>query len=68
MNHRFLVETSLDAVAWTQLIDRRGATRSDGVRNDIFPPGTIARYVRITLSSPLPALAEVELQGLIANR
>jgi hypothetical protein len=68
VNHRFVVATSLDGAAWRESVDRRGTTRSDAVRNDVFPPGTMARFVRITLDSPSPSLAEVELQGVIANR
>jgi hypothetical protein len=51
------------------VINRTDTTNARATRNDIFPPATTARYVRISFveSSPPPALAEVELQGVIAR-
>ncbi len=71
-NYRYQVETSVDLAAWTMAIDRTGSVRVDPVRNDVFDPGTVARYVRVTLTA-VPAdgptgIAEVEVHGILQTR
>jgi beta-galactosidase len=64
---RFVGEVSVDGQKWTNVIDR---TRSENVRaerNDVFPPGTVARYARFTFIDP-PNLCEVEIQGILSVR
>jgi hypothetical protein len=71
-NYRFLVELSSDAINWSGAIDRRDASEVCRERNEIFPPGAIARYVQIRFSD-LPNgcranLAEVEIQGVLSPK
>jgi hypothetical protein len=63
---RFVAEASPDAQQWSTVIDRNQSENTRAERNDVFPPGTIARYVRLNFFDP-PKLAEVELQAVIAN-
>jgi hypothetical protein len=71
-NYRFAVESSQDASAWTTVIDRTMSARTDRIRNDVFPPGTVARFVKLTLTSiPNDApsgLCEMEVQGVLSLR
>lgn len=71
-NHRFRIETSLDARSWTVAIDRSQTVRTDRVRNDVFPPGTISRFVRLSFSAAAPdppiGLGEMEVQGVLSVR
>jgi hypothetical protein len=66
---RYFVATSMDAQHWTYPIKRLTTTEDRPSRTEIFPPATIARYVRIDFpAGPYhPALAEVELHGIIAR-
>jgi hypothetical protein len=70
-NYRYQVEVSLDDVDWTLAIDRTETVRIDAVRNDIFDPGTVARYVRITFTAvppeARPHLCEIELHGVLSG-
>jgi beta-galactosidase len=71
-NYRYRVELSMDGAQWAAAIDRTGTQRLDAVRNDIFDPGAVARYVRITFTA-IPAgaranLREAELYGVLSNR
>ena len=71
-NIRFIVELSNDAQAWTTAIDRRETQNTRAERQDIFPPGAIARFVRIRFMH-LPAggrgkLCEVEIFGILSVR
>jgi hypothetical protein len=71
-NYRFRIETSMDAANWILSIDRTQTSRTDAIRNDIFEPGTVARYVRMTLTS-LPQgaranLCELELLGVLSSK
>jgi hypothetical protein len=68
-NWRFRVTTSVDGKTFADAIDRAGTTSDKPVRNDFFPPGTVARYVRLTYVS-IPAggaaaLAEFEAMGVL---
>ena len=69
-NHRFIVETSEDQQTWVTRIDRSQTVRTDAIRNDVFDPGTVARYVRVTFtnSNVLPNLAEIEILGILSVR
>jgi Glycosyl hydrolases family 2, TIM barrel domain/Glycosyl hydrolases family 2/Glycosyl hydrolases family 2, sugar binding domain/F5/8 type C domain len=72
LNWRFLVEFSLDAKSWTLAVDRSDTMRIDAIRNEITPPGSLARYVRINFPS-LPAntpasLCEAEVYGVLSVR
>src|SRR5262249_21163994 len=66
-NHRYLIETSENGAQWVKRIDRTTSTRTDAVRNDIFDPGTIARYVRATFESRVN-LCELEIHGVLSVR
>jgi hypothetical protein len=69
-NYRFVVEVSRNATDWSLAIDRNQTVRTDPIRNDVFDPGTIARYVRLTFTAIPPGavanLAELEIHGLIS--
>jgi hypothetical protein len=70
-NHRFVVELSSDRETWSTGIDRSQTVNTKAVRNDVFNPGAVARYVRIRfVSAPqaIPNLAEVELLGILSVR
>jgi beta-galactosidase len=71
-NYRYRVELSMDGAQWTLAIDRTRTERVDVVRNDIFDPGAVARYVRITFTAIPPgaraSLREAELYGVLSNR
>jgi hypothetical protein len=66
------VDTSLDYQSWTPAIDRTQSVRVDPVRNDVFDPGTVARYVRVTLTAVPPdapaGVAEIEAYGILQTR
>jgi len=69
---RYVIETSLNANEWTMAADRRPTNRTDRIRDDIYPPACVARYVRIMFEpspDPLPiAIAEFELFGILSLR
>jgi hypothetical protein len=71
-NYRFNIETSDDAACWALVVDRRETVNTAAVRNDIFPPGAVARYVRVTFThvpdGARANLAEIELLGVLAPR
>ena len=71
-NFRFVVELSNDAESWTTAIDRSATDNTRCVRNDIFSPGAIARYVRIRFVYVPPEaranLCEVEVYGILSVR
>ncbi|HSV13492.1 MAG TPA: glycoside hydrolase family 2 TIM barrel-domain containing protein [Tepidisphaeraceae bacterium] len=71
-SYRFYVEISNDGAKWTMAIDRRQSVRTDAVRNDIFDPDTVARYVRVTFSEVgsrgRAHLCELELHGVLSLR
>jgi hypothetical protein len=71
-NYRFVVETSNDANAWATAIDRSGTVNTKAVRNDVFDPGSIARYVRIRFVHIPPgeqaSLRDVQLLGVLSVR
>ena len=71
-NYRYAVAISTDYQTWTPAIDRTQSVRVDPVRNDVFDPGTVARYVRVTLTA-VPAdapagVAGVEVHGILQTR
>lgn len=71
-NQRFVVALSHDRQAWATAIDRSNTINTKAVRNDVFDPGAIARYVRITFAHVPPGeaanLREVELFGILSVR
>jgi hypothetical protein len=71
-NYRYRVELSMDGAQWAVAIDRTRTERVDAARNDIFDPGSLARYVRITFTAipagARPNLREVELYGVLSAR
>ncbi len=71
-NWRFKIETSNNRADWNLTIDRTNSPRTDSVRSDVFDPGTVARYVRMTFTGLPPgspaALTEIELQGVLSTR
>lgn len=69
-NARYLLQTSNDRQSWGTAIDRRGTVRTDAVRNDVFDPGTVARYVKICFArhAERVGLRAIELQGILSVR
>ena len=65
---RFVVEASTDAQTWSIVIDRRQSENTRAERNDVFPPGLVARYVRLSFADDDPRLGEVEIQGILSVR
>lgn len=71
-NYRFVIDRSTEGVEWTRAIDRRETINSASKREDVFPPGTIARHVRLTFHA-IPAgqranLADLKLFGILSVR
>jgi len=71
-NFRYVVDTSSDRVNWKREIDRSGSVRTDPTRHDVFDPGTVARYVRVTIVA-MPEgkranVAEIEIHGVLSLR
>jgi hypothetical protein len=71
-NWRFRVELSNDAKAYAIAIDRSTSVNSKAVRNDVFDPGSIARYVRVRFTQVPPgepaSLRELKLFGVLSVR
>jgi beta-galactosidase len=71
-NRRFMVERSEDARAWMLEIDRRQSVNESAERIDVFNPGVVARYLRLTFTHVPPGrhagLAEVELFGILSAK
>jgi hypothetical protein len=67
-NWRFTIETSIDGAEWERAVDRSETASTTAVRNDIYPPGAVARYVRIAFATPQAAVAEVEVFGVLSVR
>jgi hypothetical protein len=67
-NWRFTIEISQDGTNWMLAIDRRETLSTTAVRNDIYPPGGVARYVRVSFVTPKASVAEVEVFGILSVR
>jgi hypothetical protein len=71
-NYRFIVEMSNDSQSWQAAIDRSATVNTKPVRNDVFDPGSTARYVRIRFTHVPPGeianLGEIELLGMLSVR
>ncbi|HEV2293092.1 MAG TPA: glycoside hydrolase family 2 TIM barrel-domain containing protein [Tepidisphaeraceae bacterium] len=81
-NWRYTIDLSTDGATWSCAVDQSETTSIKQVRHDIYPPGAVARYVRLTFvttrtseqtseqtsSQPPPALAEVQLFGILSVR
>ncbi|MDT5323803.1 MAG: beta-galactosidase [Mycobacterium sp.] len=69
-NYRFRIEISEDGKAWTPAVDRSESVNTAPIREDIYPPGATARYVRLTFTSLPPgvraSICEVEVYGVLA--
>jgi beta-galactosidase len=69
-NYRYKIDVSLDGADWTLAVDRTQTVRTDAVRQDVFDPGTVARYVRVTFTAVPPSarahLCELELHGVLS--
>jgi hypothetical protein len=65
-NSRYQVDVSSDGAEWSGAVDRTRSIRTDPIRNDIFEPGTVCRYVRVIFTSEPPAhLCEIEVFGVL---
>ncbi|MEO6435516.1 MAG: discoidin domain-containing protein, partial [Tepidisphaeraceae bacterium] len=68
-NWRFVIDLSQDGAIWTRAVDQSATENTAAVRNDIFPPGAVARYLRVTWTSvpsgQCAAVAEVEVFGVL---
>jgi hypothetical protein len=67
-NCRFTIEISQDGTSWMLAVDRRETISTTAVRNDIYPPGAVARYVRVSLVTPKASVSEVEVFGILSVR
>jgi hypothetical protein len=71
-NYRYTIALSDDATSWTSAIDRSQTLNTNRVRNEIYPVGANARYVRMTFVAlprgARPALAEFEVHGIFSVR
>jgi len=68
-NWRYTIETSQDRHNWVAAVDRSATASTSSVRNDIYPPGTVARYVRVSFrDGPAVEVAEVEVHGVPSLR
>jgi beta-galactosidase len=69
---RYTIELSDDGSSWTMAVDRRQTERTDALRHDIYAPGSVGRYVRVTLTGipdgHRPHLSEVEVHGVLSLR
>jgi beta-galactosidase len=69
---RFQIEVSMNGVKWTMAIDRAQSIRTDAVRQDVFDPGTVARYVRLAFTGVPPGdranLCELKLHGVLSAK
>ena len=69
-NYRYRIDISRNASQWILAIDRSKTVRTDAARHDVFDPGTLARYVRITftelLSGTRANLCAFELHGVLS--
>lgn len=69
-SHQYTIEISEDGNEWLMAADRSATGRTDPIRNEIYPPGAIARYVRVTLTAvpegARPHLCEVEVYGVLS--
>jgi len=64
-NWRYVIQLSSEGVQWTTAVDRSQTVRSDAARSDIYPPGAVARYVRVRGVSQV---REVEVYGVLSVR
>jgi beta-galactosidase len=62
---RFRIDTSEDGENWALAIDRMNSTCVTNVRNNVYPPGTIARYVRFSFARPAP-ICEIQILGVLS--
>lgn len=71
-NTRYFVEISSDAKSWTLAVDRRETVNESATRNDIYDPGTVARYLRLRFThvpeGVRPGIAEMEIFGILSVR
>src|SRR5439155_25940164 len=71
-NFRFVSQVAHHAQPWTFAIDRSQTDNPRAERNDVFPPGTIARYVRVRFAHVPQGLranlCEVEIYGILSVR
>jgi beta-galactosidase len=65
-NYRFRIQISDNGIYWKPAIDRTQSTRTDAIRNDIFDPGTVSRYARITFTTSPPRMCEFEVHGILS--
>jgi hypothetical protein len=67
-NWRFTIELSTDGATWERAVDRSATVSTSAVRNDIYPPGVVARYVRVAFATPQAAIGEIEIFGVLSVR
>src|SRR5262249_12222129 len=71
-NFRFVVDVSVDSHSWRTAVDRSATDDIRAQRNDVFPPGTIGRYMRVRFVHVPPDLlanlAEVGIYGILSVR
>jgi hypothetical protein len=69
---RYAVDLSRDGQTWTRAIDKFGLNNPSATRQDVYDPGTVARYVRLTFavgsSTPRPRIRDFKLFGLLHVR
>jgi hypothetical protein len=71
-NYRFVIELSQNGIDWQHAVDRRATENTAAARNDIYPPGAVARYVRVTFVATPPGapanLVDFEIHGILSVR
>ena len=71
-NWQFAIDASTDGTTWTRGVDRSQTPNTAPTRNDIYPPGTVARYIRLSFATVPPGdvagLAELEVHGVLSVR
>lgn len=69
---RYAVDLSRDGQTWTRAIDKFGLNNPSATRQDVYDPGTVARYVRVTFAvasdTPRPSIRDFKLFGLLHVR
>jgi hypothetical protein len=71
-NYRFAIDLSEYGADWQRAVDRSDTDNTAASRNDIYPPGATARYVRITyVATPAelrPNLVDFQIFGILSTR
>lgn len=71
-NFRYVVDVSLDGSDWKLACDRSASVNESAERVNVYDPGTVARYIRLSFTHVPPGgragVAEFEVFGILSNR